>query len=89
MFKVKVQEDGSIFLPQQILEELGVKPGYTLALEPKEGYFILRKPTIFDYVGQIPASDKPKTWDEERAAAREYVVQKYLESLSEDESPHS
>lgn len=89
MFKVKVQEDGSIFLPQQILEELGVKPGYTLVLEPQEGYFILRKPTIFDYVRQIPASEKSITWDEERTAAREYVVQKYLENLAEDESPDS
>lgn len=55
MTTVKVLPKGQITLPRKIREQLHIKEGDTLLIEPSgDGLLIRRGRTIFDYLGVLP-----------------------------------
>jgi len=55
MQAVKVLPKGQITLPKKVREKLGIKVGDALVLEEgKEGIFLKKGKTIFDYAGTLP-----------------------------------
>jgi antitoxin PrlF len=73
---------GQVTVPKRIRDELGLRPGDSIAFSMENGCVTLRKayPSLKDLMGSLPAREVPMDeWDE---FVQDDAVQHYIETSS-------
>ncbi len=81
---VKVSPKGQITLPKELRQSLGIEPGSRVLITRRDDELILRPvtETLFDLLGSVPV-DGPQDFALIREEIRQYVAEKVMESLQE------
>ena len=81
---VKVSPKGQITLPKELRQSLGIEPGSRVLITRRDDELILRPvtETLFDLLGSVRV-DGPQDFALIREEIRQYVAEKVMESLQE------